>query len=196
MAEQSDRLWELSQTLAERLRRDDEDALAGVLDHFGTYVRTRLLEGFGSLLREEDRDEIVAHALFRVWTYRHRYDPEKSSLATWFYLIARSVAKEHLRRRKLGTSASSVAVDATAPPPSELPASAELLCLERALAELPSEDRTILMTYAEHGDEGAWAAALAERWGVPASTIRSRKRRALTQLRHRLQHEGLLKKQD
>ncbi len=186
MAEEWDSLERLSRTLAERLRQGDEHALTIILDRFENYVRRHLRSRFGGLLQEEDLEDVLSRALYRLWLYRERYDPEKASLAYWLYLIARSSALEVLREKRAPAAGQGSLADQPLPPRLETPESPELPELEEKLQQLPEQDQIILLTFARYGGADNWAADLAAEWGMPAATIRSRKRRALAQLRRQM----------
>jgi RNA polymerase sigma-70 factor (ECF subfamily) len=190
MAEESDSLEGLSKTLGERLRQGDEHALTVILERFENYIRRHLRSRFGCLLPEEDLDDVLSRALYRLWLYRQRYDPEKASLASWFYLIARSSALEVLREKRVSAAGKGLLTDQPLPPRLETPESPELRELEEKLQQLPEQDQIILLTFARYGGADNWAANLAAEWGMPAATIRSRKRRALAHLRRHMTHEG------
>ncbi len=88
--------WEIH----DRLRGGDESALGDLLARFGRAVRHRLRTQFGDSLNEDDLDDVLQAAVFRLWTYRLQYDPAKGSIGYWFYLVARSGAFDLLRRTR------------------------------------------------------------------------------------------------
>lgn len=183
----------LSAAIAERLRRNDEQALEIVLDRFGGSVRSRLATRFGMVMDELELDDALSRALFQLWRYRDRYDPQRSSLATWFYLLARTAAFDLLRERADWEQAES----AVGSPAEECPVGPEeqeelgrpagpnirIERLRELLEKMSALDRRILLAFAEAEGEGNWAAALATELRMPAATIRSRKLRALAQIR-------------
>jgi len=127
----------------------------------------------------EDLRDVVQDVFLRLLegNYRllRRYDPARSSLVTYLTLIARSVALDHLRRRRPTTSledrpADSIAARADPPPePLELPAG--LLSVRERLVLHMLFDRQ--MTVAE----------AARTLAVKAQTIRSMKHKAIAKLR-------------
>ncbi|HEX4145611.1 MAG TPA: sigma-70 family RNA polymerase sigma factor [Pirellulales bacterium] len=202
MSEDAAEIELLSRSLGERLRRGDAEALKEVFDRFAPAITTRLKARFRQVLNDSDLDDVVSQAWLRLWTYRHRYDPERASLYTWFYLIARYQALDALRRRapepQLYLSDLSPAqrdrltadetdrTDVTTPSPP----SPELVAIDGLLAKLGNQDQRILLTFAEKEGNEAWATDLAGEWKVPASTVRSKKRRAMQRLRDGLTNQG------
>ena len=66
----------------------------------------------------------------------------------------------------------------------------ELEALQDFLGRLKEQDRQILLAFAEHEGRESWATSLAEQWQMPASTIRSKKRRVMLRLRDALTNQG------
>jgi RNA polymerase sigma factor (sigma-70 family) len=154
------------------------------------------------VLNDSDLDDVVSQAWLRLWTYRDRYDPERASLYTWFYLIARYQALNAIRRRApepqlyLSDLSSAQRDRLTAEETDRTsettpsPLSPELVAIDGLLAKLGNQDQRILLTFAEKEGNEAWATDLAGEWAVPASTIRSKKRRAMQRLRDGLTNQG------
>lgn len=185
--------------MANRLNAADSSVLEPILQYLGPLVRRKLELRFRGVLSAEDLDDVVSTALYRLWVYRQEFDRTKAALSTWFYLIARSVAFDLLRRAKrrplslpddweivaksaeeshrggIGTQARSDAHELT-------------LALKGEIERLSEIDRRILLEFANARDEN-WVAPLTSELGMPASTIRSRKSRALAKLRNVLNEE-------
>jgi RNA polymerase sigma factor (sigma-70 family) len=177
----------LHHALADRLRRGDESVLADILRDLAPNVRSRLRSRFGSFLSEDDYDDVLSMALYRLWISRDKYDQEKGSLAAWFYLITRSLAWDFLRQRPKPAphSAETLAEWAETRPPREtpVPQSEDLKRLNVALDGLAEIDRRILLAFASRVHEDDWTSDLVAELGMPASTIRVRKYRAVAELR-------------
>ncbi len=184
----------LDQKLAERLRRGEESVLADILRDLAPRVRSRLRSHFGSFLAEGDYDDVLSMALYRLWMARAKYDPEKGSLLAWFYLIARALAWDFLRQRPrlVPYPAEALAELAGARPPrgAPVPPSEDLKRLTAALDGLAEIDRRILLAFASRAHQEDWTSDLVAELGMPASTIRVRKFRALAELRELLGTAG------
>ena len=107
------------------------------------------------------------------------YDPKRASLSTWLTLVARSVAIDHLRKRRLST----VPLEPGDPPGSQRAAAHPLLPLHL----LTARQRLVLRMLF---DEGMTVAEAARTIGVGEQTIRSTKHKALSRLREHLGAKG------
>lgn len=177
----------LHRSLADRLRQGDKSALADILKYLAPDARSRLRGRFGPFLSEDDCDDVLSMALYRLWMSREKYNPEKSSLAAWFYLIVRSLAWDFLRQRPRPPhyAAERLVEQAPARPPHETrtPQSEDVKQLILAMDGLAEIDRRILLGFASRTHDDDWTSDLVAELGMPASTIRVRKFRAIAELR-------------
>jgi RNA polymerase sigma factor (sigma-70 family) len=181
--------------LAQLFLSGEPDAFRDVLLALWPIIARRLTARFGRLLSPEDVEDIWAAAAYRLWDSRERFDPGKSSLSIWSYLIARSAALDFLRRRKRFSGIDPRRVTAVDPSgPSSTPVddddiehTGQRVRLEAILDELPETDRTILLTFAKHEGEGMWAQAAADMTGLSVGNVRVRKMRLIDRLRRPLQ---------
>src|SRR5262249_28733346 len=126
-------LAQISKTVEARLHAADEEVLSLVLDRFDAFIRRRLRDRFGSLISDDDADDILAEALYRLWTYRLKYDSGKSSIANWFWLIARSSAIGLLQKKHIDSPIDGSVEPSTDASLDDAPESPELLALDRQL---------------------------------------------------------------
>jgi len=168
--------------LVERVRSDkDQAAFADLFRYFAPRVKAFLIKsGSDAALAEECAQEVMA----TVWNKAHLFDPERASVATWIFTIARNRRIDVLRRQKR-------------PEPEDLPwgpehepDQAEAISLQqeseqlgKALAALP-ENQRVLIERAYFGELSH--SEIAEETGLPLGTIKSRIRLALERLRHEL----------
>ena len=117
------------------------------------------------------------------------YDPRRASLSTWLTLVARSVAIDHLRKRRRSTVPLG-SQDLPDPrtlrnPPNPPPAVSETSPDDRSLPMhlLTARQRLVLRMLF---DEELSVAEAARTIGVDAQTIRSTKHKALSRLREHL----------
>lgn len=139
------------------------------------------------LLRDRREAEDLLHDVFlEVWRQARDYDPDRGSVRSWLLMRLRSRA---LDRLKSAGYARVVSLDGS--PPRDEPVSLEAdpalgpdcALVRRALAELPTDQRTVLeLSYFE----GLSLSEIAEKLGVPIGTIKSRLARALGRLREEL----------
>jgi|GEM_PF-526868 len=206
------------QPLGRRLRDGDEAVLEILLREHGATVRAVLRQKFPTGLDHGDFEDILAIALFRVWSRRDQFDPDRGSLRAWFYRIAANVTKDALRygwqkARQLEVryepaALSDVAVER---PVTELPAAIAAHTvkdvddasahegfderLRRELRvivdELPEAQRRIILADAASRDGKVSSEHLSQELGIPPGTVRVYRRRALARLRNELDLRGL-----
>jgi DNA-directed RNA polymerase specialized sigma24 family protein len=130
-----------------------------------------------------DADDIVQDVFLRLvrndFALLRSYDPARAALSTWLTLIARSVAIDVTRKKRLAT----VPIDAAAPPtdpPSGGPTASPPLPLDR----LTGRQRLVLrLLFVQQMTVPQAATVL----GVDDQTIRSTKHKALSRLREHME---------
>lgn len=158
--------------------RQDRTAFAALFRHYAPRVKGFLMKsGTAEALAEECMQDVMA----TLWQKAHLYDPERASVTTWVFTIARNRRIDALRR-------------AARPEPEDLPwgpeaepdqqAALELAQdterLGAALSTLPETQRS-LIEKAYFGD--LTHTEIAAETGLPLGTIKSRLRLALDRLR-------------
>ena len=177
VAELTDAYWIES---IERIRHQrDEHAFAELFRHFAPRIKAFLMRsGASDSMAEECTQEVMA----TLWHKAHMFDPERASVATWIFTIARNRKIDALRKHRH-------------PEPEDLPWGPdqepdqfEVLALQQeseklgsALARLPEKQR-VLIERAYFGDLSH--GEIAAETGLPLGTIKSRIRLALDRLRH------------
>ncbi len=206
------------QPLGRRLRDGDEVVLEILLREHGATIRAVLRQKFPTGLDHGDFEDILAIALFRVWSRRGQFDPDRGSLRAWFYRIAANVTKDVLRygwqkARQLEVryepaALSDVAVER--PVTEAAAANATHTAAEtdgastgetfderlrrelRAIVdELPEAQRRIILADAASRDGKVSSDHLSQELGIPPGTVRVYRRRALARLRNELVLRGL-----
>jgi len=178
--EPKDRLAWVAQVHAIR-DNQDQTAFAELFGHFAPRVKSFLMKsGAGPELAEECVQEVMA----TLWRKAHMFDPEKASVSTWIFTIARNRKIDILRKERR-------------PEPEDLPwgpeaepEQADVLALQqeseqlgKALAELPEKQRELIVR-AYYGE--LTHSQIAEETGLPLGTIKSRIRLALDRLRQNM----------
>ena len=168
--------------LVEQVRRGDGNAFAALVDRYGGRLHAMLLHLAGG-----DQDlaaELTQEAFVRAYANLEQF-AGASSFYTWIWRLARNRALDLLARKRprnldlepLG------AIAADAGPGAALADADQRAAVHRALAELPAEQREILLLREFDGlDYERIAAAL----DLPEGTVKSRLNRARTALRERL----------
>jgi len=154
--------------------------------------RTYSDEIYGFALRRlRDRgaaEEVVQDVFTRAWRHAGEFDPQRSSLRTWLYGIARNAVIDHERRRARRPPAA----PAEAPEAASLDEPIERAVLrwqvELALGRLRSEHREVV---ALAHVQGLSVREIAARLGLAEGTVKSRTYYALQSLRLALEELGV-----
>lgn len=168
----------------------DRQAFALIFDHFTPRLET-YLQRLG--LSRDEAEDIAQDVMTTVWVKSALFDPEKSSLVTWIYRIARNRRIDRARRARdtlpLDNSDAALSVvDEEAQPDAALSAGQEADALRGALIELPEEQRKLVqMSYFE----GMSQSEIAAHAQLPLGTVKSRLRLAFNRLRLSLAARGV-----
>jgi RNA polymerase sigma-70 factor (ECF subfamily) len=179
-------------SLLQRIAARDTASLAELYDR-----HSRLL--FGLILRivrdRGDAEEILQEAFVRVWTRAGTYDARVGGPLPWIVRVARNCAIDRLRARRVRATVAAGAIDvaaieAAAPDTGIQTPEAAVLDAERrrtltdALAGLPAEQRQLIEAAFF---EGYTHSELAQRFGLPLGTVKTRIRAGMIAMRHRLE---------
>jgi RNA polymerase sigma-70 factor (ECF subfamily) len=138
-----------------------------------------------ALLRDPDKaDDLVQDTVLRALEKKHLYQPD-TNLRAWLFTLLHN---QHVNRvRQLVRQGPTANIDdIQAPAPATQMRRLELNDLDRAVARLPQDQRTVLLLI---GLEGMKYDEVAEVLGVPVGTVRSRLSRARADLRVMLGEE-------
>jgi RNA polymerase sigma factor (sigma-70 family) len=117
------------------------------------------------------------------------YDPQRAGLSTWLTIVARSTARDAMRRRQLPSTPIDVVPEAQL---SVMPKTNERLKLPDSLLS-PRQRLIVTMLYDREMD----VAEVARNLGVDPQTVRSTHHKAMLKLRsHFAQEEAVLKNGD
>ncbi len=195
--------------LGARLKAGEEEVLEAILRTHGPPILALLKQRFVGPLSATDFEDVLAAALFRIWQHRARFDPTKASLRVWFFRIAENLARDVLkhgwhkaRQLELSTEPTQFAeaidhrrpngerdVDTESDRPPTLRVSPEQL--RELLALLPENQRRIVLADANSHDGTVASGVLAKELGIPPSTVRVYRRRALERLRREIEEREL-----
>jgi RNA polymerase sigma-70 factor (ECF subfamily) len=168
--------------LLERVIAREAEAIGELYDR-----HSRLL--YGLILRilrnAAEAEEVLQDVFLQVWKRAETFNASLGTPVAWLVRIARNRAIDRLR----ANSVSARTLEAPPPPPGESPEARAAMteqqrALDRALGALSAEERQLL----EHAYFlGLTQSELAERFGLPLGTVKTRIRTALTTLRRELQ---------
>jgi len=150
------------------------------------------LFGFGlRLLRDRGMaEEMVQDTFVRLWRGAKRYDPERGSVRTFVYAIARNAAID-LQRRAASRPLATDEGDLGSAGLGDEPFDKLVLGLDvrSALQTLSDKHRqTLELAY----DDDLTQRQIAERLGIPLGTVKTRSHHALRALRQELEVRGLV----
>ena len=169
--------------LIDRVVARDAAAIADLYDR-----HSRLL--YGLILRivrdRSEAEELLQEVFVQVWTRADTYDVRLGTPIAWLVRIARNRAIDRLRSNSVRIR---TAEAAPLPPPVQTPEarasmSEQERAVARALEALPPDQRVLI----EHAYfSGLTQSELAERFGLPLGTVKTRVRTGMMALRRDLQ---------
>jgi RNA polymerase sigma-70 factor (ECF subfamily) len=179
-------------SLLQRITARDTSAVADLYDR-----HSRLL--FGLILRivrdRGEAEDILQEAFVRVWSQAEKYDARMGGPLPWMVRVARNCAIDRLRVRRVRAAVDAPAIGLAAV--ESAPATAiqtpedAVMDAERrhrltdALAGLPTEQRRLIEAAFF---EGYTHSELAERFGLPLGTVKTRIRAGMIAMRQQMEH--------
>jgi RNA polymerase sigma-70 factor, ECF subfamily len=171
-------------SLLERIVAREAEAVGELYDRHSSLL-------YGLILRivrnASEAEEILQDVFLQVWKRAETFNADLGTPVAWLVRIARNRAIDQLRKTTMNMR--TLEVPPALPSPSESPEaraalSEEQRALRRALEALSDEERKLL----EHAYFlGLTQSELAERFGLPLGTVKTRIRTALMTLRRELQ---------
>jgi RNA polymerase sigma-70 factor (ECF subfamily) len=172
--------------LLRRMRCGDERALEALYDS----TAGKMLAVARAIVRDEnDAEEVICTTYAYVWAHAARYEAGRASVLGWLTMLCRSRALD-LRRQRRAQSAARTQTDLAelldegAGPDDLLGLVQEHSQVHAALSSLNAQRRRLVSMAFLHGLSHPEIAAAT---GLPLGTVKSEIRRALAQLRERLE---------
>jgi len=168
--------------------RRDRQAFTRLFDFFAPRLQAYLVR-LGT--DPASAEEIAQDAMTTLWRKASLFDPDKSSLATWLYRIARNRRIDMLRRNRASIIEPEDPVfdmvDET-DIEGQFDAQQREEAVRSALAGLPQEQLDLVRLAFF---DGLSHSQISERTGLPLGTVKSRIRLAFTRLRRTLEAGGV-----
>ena len=162
----------------------DEDALAALYDRYRLIL-------FGLILRilhsQPEAEDVLQEVFLQVWRKASDFDEARGRPFTWLVTLARSRAIDRLRsssaRDRTVTEAARAVTESISDAADDALKSEQGAIVQRALAELPEDQRrALVLAYFE----GLTQSEIAARLQTPLGTIKTRMRSGMMRLRELL----------
>ena len=174
---------DMSRLIAAVARVQDVDAFEKLFRHFGPRVKAYMMRHTGNL---QTAEELMQETMMLVWNKAALFDPDKGNASTWIFTIARNSfisAYRKQNRPEFDPNDPAFVPDDIEPADVEFQNRQEAERVRTALKELPEEQRELVQRSffgdVSHSD-------LAEEFGLPLGTVKSRIRMAIAKLRKSL----------
>jgi RNA polymerase sigma-70 factor (ECF subfamily) len=162
------------------------DVEAPVAQLYRRYGKRLYRFGVQQLGNEGLAEEMVQETFVRLWRAAGRFDAEKSSVGTYLYVIARSVAAD-IRKRPSSRSLMPVDDIDLPPIPDDVDQILDSMVVREALDALGRGHADVIRLAHE---EGLTQPQIAERLGLPLGTVKTRTFHGLRALRVALTERG------
>jgi RNA polymerase sigma-70 factor, ECF subfamily len=167
--------------LLHAVSRGDEAALARLYDQYRVILFGLLVRILGS---REEAEDVLQDVFIQVWRRARDFDEKRGKPFTWLVTLARSRAIDRLRllgaRRRLVESAAKNQTEEVSDALSDAIQAGQRDIIQRALAELPEEQKqALVLAYYD----GLTQSEIASRLGTPLGTVKTRMRSGMAKLR-------------
>jgi RNA polymerase sigma-70 factor, ECF subfamily len=185
-------------TLAERKAGTVQEAAAWVRSLHDEYAGALFVFAYRALGSREAAEDVVQETLVRAWKAADSFDPERGSVSTWLFAIARNAVID-LRRRQRARPQEVAPIEsdrwpavgdgASGAADASLDRALEAWQVADALRRLTPEHRQVIVEayYRDHS-----VAETAERLQIPPGTVKSRLYYGLRNLRLALEEMGVV----
>lgn len=181
----STKLEERQDIVLRLIRARDEEGMRQLFQHYGGALMT-LIEPVVN--NAEIAEEILHDVLMKIWDGIDKYDESKSRLYTWMARIARNAAIDTVRSKsfKQGIKTDTITPVVTKDAKLSVTPSVEHIGVAKLLTTLDDDHRAIIeLLYLKDYTQSETAKEL----DIPLGTVKTRSRRAITQLRGFLRSE-------
>lgn len=166
------------------LQKRERQGLAYLYDHYSAAL-------FGVIARivtnKDQAEEVLQDVFLKIWDRIDQYDPGRGRLFTWMLNIARNQAIDKTRSGEINKGKKTDSLDNLVSGIDKRDASelyVEAIGLKEVLIRLP-EEQQFVVNYLYF--KGYTQSELAEEFGIPLGTVKTRLRMAMIELRTILQ---------
>ncbi len=175
---------DLAALMADVAERRDRSSFARLFEHFAPRIKAYLIRLGTHPAAAED---LAQDVMLTVWRRAEQFDRSKASPSTWIFTIARNRRIDVLRRARrpeIDPDDPALVREPDPPVDEEVDAAKRHRRLREAVTTLPREQADLLRV-AFFEDQSH--SKIAERFGLPLGTVKSRLRLALAKLRPALE---------
>lgn len=162
------------------LQAGNEEAFARLYDEYAALLLGTILRIVGS---RKDAENLLQDCFIKVWQNARQFDPQKGRLPTWLINIARNTAIDFTRSKYFSQQRKNQSLEnfvSVSDEPSTAALSEETIGLRLLVAKLPPSCREVIeWLYIE----GYTQQEIADQFGIPLGTVKSRTRIALRELK-------------
>jgi RNA polymerase sigma factor (sigma-70 family) len=166
--------------LIEQLRQRDPAALDYLYDHYSGALYSTVLR---IVRKEEVAEEVLQDIFIKIWDRMASYDATKGRLFTWMLNIARNQAIDKTRSKEMSQGRKTDDIDNLVnriDRQESVQSTIETIGLKEILTKLPEDQRFVI----DHLYlKGFTQSELAEEFGIPLGTVKTRTRMAMKELR-------------
>ncbi|MGE0321044.1 MAG: RNA polymerase sigma factor [Polyangiaceae bacterium] len=167
-------------TLLERVALGDRDAISQCVREFGPLIWALVARRLG---RGADAEDLVQEILLEVWRNASRYEPARSSEATFVAVIARRRVVDRMRRRAARPEGAAPDLELPSEQQRQMEASVDARRVLEELDSFPEDQKKVLMLAVVNGLSHG---EIAEQTALPLGTVKTHVRRGLNRIRERL----------
>lgn len=168
------------QELIARLKKKDQSALDYLYDHYSGALYGAVLR---ILVKEDIAEEVLQDIFLKIWDKIESYDPSKGRLFTWMINIARNQAIDKARSKEVSRSRKTDDIDSLVnriDTTKSTQLQVDAIGLKEVLLKLSEDQRFIVnQLYLK----GYTQSEVAEEFGIPLGTVKTRLRLAMIELR-------------
>ena len=168
---------EPEQRLVQRVVAKDSLAFAEIYDQYAPALLGLLVR---LLPTRPEADDVLQEVFLEVWRKADRFNADRGSFKVWLFVLARSRAKDFLRKKKLASLDSEPPTTSTACHLEDGETKSEV---RNALSHLPeSQSEPIRLSYYD----GLTHEQISQRLSIPLGTTKTRIRSGINRLKHLL----------
>lgn len=161
----------------------DRNAFIEVFQHFAPRVKSFLMNRGRN---ESSAEDVLQEVMIAVWEKSYLYNPDKASVSTWLFTIARYKHIDRIRRDgRHQADSDEPDLRASDDPGADdnVLESQRAAAVKQAVSQLPADQQTVIvMSF----NQGLSHSEIAEQLGLPLGTVKSRIRRAFQRMREEL----------